>query len=309
MLVTVGDALQPNLLDAQDATALLTGIVAQTDRFSNDKTTPRVMSMAAQLMAAGANQQLIATQLEKDEAPVILNESKASPDGSLVIAHEDEEVKPKEIAIDESGNLLTDDKKPEDSATLPPALDDSTLRDIEKSVDSKHITSDPTSTLDEIEESVDSPHVEEKSVQTPVTNDVSTPFIETPQKELVLPPVGDSPTETVEEVKEEQVDDARDAVQDAISAAPYDADRPDPIAAINSTPVELNEQPQPTVDTVPQALDADPTAASETLTGPAPNDMFAATDKVEPAKLDNAVDNVNDSTPPPPVPPPMMPMQ
>ncbi|HXH27085.1 MAG TPA: hypothetical protein VNG90_04255 [Candidatus Acidoferrum sp.] len=63
MLTSMADSLQPNLLDPQISTALLTGIVAATDRFSNQHTTPRVMTMAAQLMAAGANQQLIASNL------------------------------------------------------------------------------------------------------------------------------------------------------------------------------------------------------------------------------------------------------
>lgn len=59
------------LLDEQTATALLTGIVSATDRFSNNRTSSRVMTMAAQLMAAGANQQLIAAKLEEghDIAP------------------------------------------------------------------------------------------------------------------------------------------------------------------------------------------------------------------------------------------------
>lgn len=52
-----------SLLDEQIATAFLTGIVAATERFSNEKTTAEVMTLAAQLMAAGANQQLIAVQL------------------------------------------------------------------------------------------------------------------------------------------------------------------------------------------------------------------------------------------------------
>ncbi len=53
------------LLDKQIATALLTGIVAETDRFSNPHTTARVMTTAAQLMAGGADQQLIASKLEE----------------------------------------------------------------------------------------------------------------------------------------------------------------------------------------------------------------------------------------------------
>lgn len=52
-------------LDDQIATAILTGIVAATDRFSNDMTSSKVMTTAAQLMAAGANQQLIASKLEE----------------------------------------------------------------------------------------------------------------------------------------------------------------------------------------------------------------------------------------------------
>jgi len=65
MLMSLSESLQSGLLDQQISTALLTGIVAATDRFSNNSTSPKVMTMAAQLMAAGANQQLIATKLEE----------------------------------------------------------------------------------------------------------------------------------------------------------------------------------------------------------------------------------------------------
>lgn len=70
MLVGLIDQLKTDkaIIDEQIATALLTGIVAATDRFSNSSTSSRVMTIAAQLMAAGANQQLIATQLEKEQA-------------------------------------------------------------------------------------------------------------------------------------------------------------------------------------------------------------------------------------------------
>ena len=66
MLVSLADALKEDksLLDEQIATAFLTGIVAATDRFSNNRTSSKVMTIAAQLMAAGANQQLIAAKLE-----------------------------------------------------------------------------------------------------------------------------------------------------------------------------------------------------------------------------------------------------
>lgn len=54
-----------SLIDAPVATALLTGIVAETDRFSNAHTTSKVMTIAANLMAAGADQQLIAFKLQQ----------------------------------------------------------------------------------------------------------------------------------------------------------------------------------------------------------------------------------------------------
>lgn len=104
MIAGLGEALKTDktksLVDAPIATALLTGIVAETERFSNKHTTSGVMTVAAQLMAAGADQQLIATELnnagEKDaSAPV--EEVAAKPavseptkkDG-LSISHDDD---------------------------------------------------------------------------------------------------------------------------------------------------------------------------------------------------------------------------
>ena len=67
MLVSLTDGLKGDkaLLDEQIATSFLTGIVAATDRFSNNRTSSKVMTIAAQLMSAGANQQLIASKLEE----------------------------------------------------------------------------------------------------------------------------------------------------------------------------------------------------------------------------------------------------
>lgn len=54
-----------NLVDNQVATALLTGIVAETERFGNAKTSPHTMEVSAQLLMAGANQELVATKLSE----------------------------------------------------------------------------------------------------------------------------------------------------------------------------------------------------------------------------------------------------
>ena len=70
MVTTVIDELKTDeaSVDEQISTALLTGIVAATDRFSNDKTSSGVMTVAASLMASGANQQLIVAQLAESES-------------------------------------------------------------------------------------------------------------------------------------------------------------------------------------------------------------------------------------------------
>lgn len=72
MLVSLYESmkLDKSLLDQPIATAWLTGIVAATERFSNTRTSSRVMTLAAQLMAAGADQQLIASKLAESD-PVI----------------------------------------------------------------------------------------------------------------------------------------------------------------------------------------------------------------------------------------------
>lgn len=71
MLVGIIEPLQGDraLLDEQIATAFLTGVVAETDRFSNEKTTPHTMNIAATLMKAGANQQLVSSKLNVPEPP------------------------------------------------------------------------------------------------------------------------------------------------------------------------------------------------------------------------------------------------
>lgn len=101
MLVSVSEALKGGLLDKQMSTALLSGIVYSTDRFSNAKTTPKLMTMAAQLMAAGADQQLISTNLSSNEDHEKVLKSinakskdvvEEKPDGSkeISLSHDDE---------------------------------------------------------------------------------------------------------------------------------------------------------------------------------------------------------------------------
>lgn len=67
ILVSVTESLGQGLIDAHIATAMLAGIMASTNRFSAPNTTPKAMTVAAQLMAAGAKQQEIVKVLYGSE--------------------------------------------------------------------------------------------------------------------------------------------------------------------------------------------------------------------------------------------------
>ena len=114
------------------STALLTGIVAETDRFSNDKTTSVTMSVSATLMKAGANQQLVASKLDEqiDLRDIGLNDLSSDgsasdatvpagkDDGTIRIDHEEvSEKEPDEQTSDENKKADSDNKQPEPPLT------------------------------------------------------------------------------------------------------------------------------------------------------------------------------------------------
>lgn len=101
MVASLVGVMKKDEVDSQIATALLTGIVAETERFSNERTSPQTMAEAAKLMEAGANQQLIATKLQPEPelsvpAPIQAKEpdnvvdDQVAEDGTLSIAHTEE---------------------------------------------------------------------------------------------------------------------------------------------------------------------------------------------------------------------------
>ena len=67
MVAELGAEISPEAFEKNSATALLTGIVASTERFANEKTTPETMGVAAKLMGAGADQRLIAENIKRAE--------------------------------------------------------------------------------------------------------------------------------------------------------------------------------------------------------------------------------------------------
>lgn len=251
MLVGLSEALEPGMLDKQTSTALLTGIVASTDRFRNDKTSPRVMTMAAQLMAAGANQQLIAAKLEESETihlkkPEAVNEdekpeeqaeeaektTKPNNDGSLQIRHSQkpkkqkakQTEKPKPVKDKASDSALAAaEKELEDSLKGSPA---DTATDIQAELE-KETESLKEPTDDGVEESIEQP--------APPTEGAT---VTTPKLSSVVDEGSSKPAEPETPPVEQSDESASDA---ALPPAPVTDDSPE---AVVSPPVD-DDQPRP----------------------------------------------------------------
>lgn len=132
MVAGLAEALKEDkkktLIDAPIATALLTGIVAQTDRFSNEHTSSKVMTVAASLMVAGADQQLIANEIQQARSIEVAN-----------AYDEPEQDEPQDTDDTPEDTSEPDDKTPQESTPEDPTRlsiehEDETLADLDERV-------------------------------------------------------------------------------------------------------------------------------------------------------------------------------
>lgn len=168
MVVGLADGLKGDgpIFDEQIATSLLTGIVSATERFSNDHTTSRAMTMAAQLMAAGANQQLIAAKLEEanDIGP-----------GSVAKSSSKSDEKSKDSASELTITRSTDSEKEkvtEQTSESTPTKEESDQQELEKQLSG--LTS-PGSSLADIEKELQKAAEEQKFNDDSLGSDSGTP--------------------------------------------------------------------------------------------------------------------------------------
>ncbi len=329
MLVSITESFGSGLLDAQMATSFLTGIVAETERFSNNKTSPKVMTMSAQLMAAGANQQLIATKLAPppEHAPIAVQNSPQNSDdgailppptdGSIEIVHEqmpplfeqpEEPANEDEINIDEHGNLQRQEE-------LRLAAEEAAKSDADAAAAAQ---------LDPLDQPVlgmpsSAPAPQEQSylagdshkVLAPLPNQVIDPLADfAPQQNNSLPPLDLPPVDAAEaaapEPDQPTVTDspdmsALDGARSAVNTAALDsAPRPQANQAVGAQFVPLNTpESLPTFE--PIAPSQPDTAPTMPAFDPSPS-MPAVGDVLQQQA------SLIDPIAPPPVPPPMMPM-
>lgn len=327
MLVSITESFGSGLLDGQMATSFLTGIVAETDRFSNNKTSPKVMTMSAQLMAAGANQQLIATKLMppvSEAQPVVIEQSKVEEpvinqpvvDGEIEIAHDEPQALPEpetteddgEIHIDDQGNLKRQEElraaealaSEEEASKLET---DHTSLASSMNTDAPEETSSGASTALQPQEQSYLAGDSHKVVE-PLPDQTIDPLSGVlPQVNNSLPPLDLPPlfaeqpqvhTEQQEVIAtpvippQVEVDQARDAVQ---LAALDSVQRPEATQAVGAQIVPLDNPVTPQPDIAPSM--------------PAIGDVLQQQANVTAPTTPQVIDPMA----PPPVPPPMMPLQ
>ena len=340
MLVELAHGVTKDPLDSQMATAFMTGIVAETDRFSNTKTSPRTMALASELMSAGANQQLIASKLDavKDMSQVAEKiappeetkkaAAKESADGSLQIAHDDANDKVEKDKEEEEAELpsMADEAEEdrEEAAPEPPKIEskansDDEVADVFSGLSNPVPKSVPEPDLATLPSLTDTPsanpepaagmpnrasmaldppsmggHLTANSVPESMQVDASTDPLSLPaideagasppllNRSTETPPMPGDPPVTVDTAQPtENLEDARDAVSQAI-ASDASPQALEPIKALGAQPVNLDLR-----DDAPSA--------------PVPEQVSTST---SPGLIDNVpiqpVSSTNDALPNPP---------
>ena len=119
MIAELATELSGEALEKNSATALLTGIVASTERFANEKTTPETMGVAAKLMGAGAEQRLIVENFEraengKEQVPLsdTFSENEVLQEGEKPVEEETSVVEEEKPAEEEKEEPVVEEEKP-----------------------------------------------------------------------------------------------------------------------------------------------------------------------------------------------------
>jgi len=217
--------LGPSLLDEPIATALLTGIVAETSRFSNDKTHPKTMAISSTLLEAGANQQLVNYQLQEIIGTVVTLAAGTEIAPTKPFEPQNDTPVEEELVIDEDGSFK------------PKTTQDQTEPADEKSSDDANKPVEQTPPVEQLKPEPAQP-------QSEVTGESSVG----PQNNFVLPnvaenedggaPVESTPTPFLDAPPiDAEADSARQAVETALAGAGSEVVSSPDASAIPQTPV------------------------------------------------------------------------
>ena len=311
LIRAMGEKVPP--LEKDVATALLTGIVAGTDRFSNERTSSTTMEIAASLMDAGADQQLVSTNIMKEGAkepepestPVVETGMVVEPlvngeeNGGLSVEHPEENKMVAEPEIEKQDfNQQIQPVVPVEAPVTPPELP--TIPEMAAGA----VTGVAAAVATAVPEVPALPEVPAVDTPTVVTNEIPAvpdvvpvapevpvtpemPVTETPAVEA--PTVPEVPTESVAEEIPVTIGTPADIATDTVPVEPPTMPEasvnPEAPAATDAslTPLSPSEDLQPAAVSVPAAVH-DLSAVPEVA--PVTPDYA----EVKPAEDDGAID-------------------
>ena len=266
-------SLDPKL-DPGTATALLTGLVAATDRFKNPATTPDAMVLAAKLMGAGADQQLVVQNVQGE---VIFN-GEDEGGKNVVVPEVDMEVNPEdatklEINHDDNGDAAGSDAE-SDAAEVTSddteAQENDTVAAIIKSVG-----------VEEDEPSDDAMTNQEDATETEETA-AGEPALNTPALEHSATELENQGTETSDEPLIKTGDD-ENVVGEIAEQAPEPAAEPTLAGGMPAeTPVAEDDNTAPSVPGENNTMVAPAIGGDNVMATPAVEEDSAATSPAMP---------------------------
>ena len=305
LLFQIADGLKSDkgALDEQIATAFLTGIVAATERFSNAKTTSKAMTIAAQLMSAGANQQLIATKLEDEQelpqpapseptransngdgAPIVEDKTpekeaakKDDAIGALSISHEpkgDVDEVAREVAAKQSDQALGRAKEELAKQTAEVAAEkqeDATEAAEQKLAEQLAVAAPPSPPAVDIV--ADIPMAAPSSLP-PLGN------VAPPDKEMAEPSLGGTLNATTEQAaddKRREIEDDKNRTILSHGGGQYAAAPPMMQSPLNATVAASQAEPEVRDIFADPATDSEPTGHAATIQPPMPESAHAQT--------------------------------
>ena len=237
-------------MEKAEATAFLAGIVAATNRFANGRTTAATMKMASRLIESGANQQLVAKNIDSDVDNELysLNFSeggKKKDAETLEVAEGDENAEVNAVVNEERSSLLEDLKAAE--ASLAGAAAEVVTEEkkedlkIEDGVEVKEPVVENVAPVVEPVVPVEPVETVESAAETVAkteTNEPETPFLGSAGGEKVIPvpesATADGSLETDSERYGRMLREALAGENPAVMAAP------EPVQTTVEAPVEMN---------------------------------------------------------------------
>ena len=246
-------------LSQEVATALLTGILSATERFSNNRTKPTTMAVASKLMEAGADQQLISANILKPETP-------ATPEN---LATSDASATP-EAPV--SSDIPTTPEAPTSSAIpitseIPTSSDTPTITGAPATVDTPTVSdsNNPDTGLKELEELVNQNLAQTTNLQN--SQETSSGASQLPNLPSEEPSLSATPLTTGNVMDElarmtasmtstnQETDNLVDTPNLQTQATPQAQAIPE-TQAISQTQVTPQAQPTPEIQVTPQAQPA-----------------------------------------------------